>query len=88
MRLDVESGKTECFDFGDRCILEEHVVVPKNGTDKEGAAWLVGVGFDIPRQQSFASVFDAQDLASGPVALAHVPYWLPHCFHGNFYPFG
>ena len=85
MRLDVECGKTDCFDFGDRCIVEEHVVVPKRGSQNEGEAWLVGVGFDIPMQQSFASIFDAQNLASGPVALAHVPYWLPHCFHGNFY---
>ncbi|MBC3872599.1 carotenoid oxygenase family protein [Undibacterium flavidum] len=85
MRLDRESGKTDSFDFGDRCRLEEHVVVPKSVASKEGEAWLVGVGFDIQRQTSFASVFDAQNLAAGPVALAHLPYWLPHCFHGNFY---
>ena len=85
MRLDLESGKTDGFDFGDRCRLEEHVVVPKAGSRKEGEAWLVGVGFDIEKQTSFASVFDAQNLSAGPVALAHLPYWVPHCFHGNFY---
>lgn len=85
MRLDVESGKTDCFDFGAECRLEEHVVVPKRGSKKEGEAWLVGVGFDVQRQTSFASVFDAQNLSAGPVALAHLPYWVPHCFHGNFY---
>ncbi|MFZ6818311.1 carotenoid oxygenase family protein [Undibacterium sp. Ji22W] len=85
MRLDVETGKTDSFSFGAHCHLEEHVVVPKAGSTKEGEAWLVGVGFDIPHQTSFASVFDAQNLAAGPVALAHLPYWLPHCFHGNFY---
>lgn len=85
MRLDVDSGKTDSFDFGADCSLEEHVVVPKPGSTKEGDAWLVGVGFDIQKQTSFASVFDAQNLANGPVALAHLPYWVPHCFHGNFY---
>ncbi|WP_395010860.1 carotenoid oxygenase family protein [Undibacterium sp.] len=85
MRLDLESGKTDAYDFGDRCRLEEHVVVPKAGSRKEGEAWLVGVGFDIEKQTSFASVFDAQNLSAGPVALAHLPYWVPHCFHGNFY---
>ena len=45
--------------------LEEHVVVPKAGSSKEGEAWLVGVGFDIQEQSSFASVFDAQNLAAG-----------------------
>jgi len=59
--------------------------VPKNGIDKEGAAWLVGAGFNVPKQQSFATVCDGQNLAIGPVALARVPYWLQQCFHGNFY---
>lgn len=85
MRLDVETGQTSRFDFGGDCSLEEHVLVPKQGARKEGEAWLVGVGFDIRRQTSFASVFDAENLAAGPVALAHLPYWTPHCFHGHFY---
>ncbi|MBR7800844.1 carotenoid oxygenase family protein [Undibacterium fentianense] len=86
MRLDLQTGKTEQFDFADRMRLEEHVVVPKAGAAREGEAWLVGVGFDVQRQTSFASVFDAENLSAGPVALAHLPYWTPHCFHGNFYP--
>lgn len=85
MRLDVESGKTDRFDFGAEHRLEEHVLVPKRGSKNEGEAWLVGVGFDVQRQTSFASVFDAQNLSAGPVAIAHLPYWVPHCFHGNFY---
>lgn len=85
MRLDRETGKVDRFDFGERMRLEEHVVVPKAGSSKEGDAWLVGVGFDVQEQTSFASVFDAQNLAAGPVALARLPYWTPHCFHGNFY---
>jgi carotenoid cleavage dioxygenase len=85
MRLDMESGKIDRFSFGTACSLEEHVLVPKAGGKKEGEAWLVGVGFDIQAQQTFASVFDAQNLSAGPVALAHLPYWVPHCFHGNFY---
>lgn len=85
MRLDVDSGKVDRFNFGDRMRLEEHVVVPKPGSTKEGDAWLVGVGFDVQEQTSFATVFDAQNLAAGPLALARLPYWAPHCFHGNFY---
>lgn len=86
MRLDLETGKTDQFDFADRMRLEEHVVVPKAGSRHEGEVWLLGVGFDVQRQTSFASVFDGQNLSAGPVALAHLPYWTPHCFHGNFYP--
>ena len=89
MRLDVDSGKTDTYSFGEGYVLEEHVLVPKpgsgSGTAAEGEGWLVGVGFDIERQQSFASVFDAQNLAAGPIALARLPYWVPYCFHGHFH---
>ena len=85
MRLDVESGKTDTYSFGAGCTVEEHVMVPQPGSTREGEGWLVGVGFDIERQQSFASVFDAMNLAAGPIALARLPYWVPHGFHGNFY---
>lgn len=85
MRLDVETGKTDRYVFGDDFTLEEHVVVPKRGSTKEGDAYLVGVGFDSVRQQSFATVFDALDLKSGPRAIVRLPYWTPFCFHGNFY---
>ena len=85
MRLDVESGKVDSYSFGANCTVEEHVMVPKPGSTREGEGWLVGVGFDIDRQQSFASVFDAMNLAAGPVALARLPYWVPYGFHGNFH---
>lgn len=86
MRIDLQTGKTDQFDFGTRMRLEEHVVVPKAGSSRESEVWLVGVGFDVQRQTSFGSVFDGENLSAGPVALAHLPYWTPHCFHGNFYP--
>ncbi len=85
MRLDIDSGKTDTYSFGECCSVEEHVVVPRPGGSREGDGWLVGVGFDVATQQTFASVFDALNLAAGPVALARLPYWVPFCFHGNFH---
>jgi carotenoid cleavage dioxygenase len=85
MRLDVDSGKVDSFAFDSSVSLEEHVVVPKPGSPREGEGWLVGVGFDSRRQQSFATVFDAMNLAAGPQAIARLPYWTPYCFHGHFH---
>jgi all-trans-8'-apo-beta-carotenal 15,15'-oxygenase len=84
MRVNVEGGKTDIFTFSDDVQLEEHIVVAKPGSTKEGDGWLIGVGFDVARQQSFATVFDALNLAAGPIAIARLPYWVPQCFHGNF----
>lgn len=85
MRLDKDSGKTDTYSFSENFRLEEHVLVAKPGSRREGEGWLVGVGFDVARQQSFATVFDAMNLQAGPIALAHQPYWVRLCFHGNFH---
>jgi all-trans-8'-apo-beta-carotenal 15,15'-oxygenase len=85
MRLDIESGARERFSFGARTVVEEHVLVPKPGSTREGEGWLVGMGYDVKRQRSFFSVFDAMRLADGPLARAWLPYWVPYGFHGKFY---
>jgi carotenoid cleavage dioxygenase len=85
MRIDTDSGKVDRFNFGEDVALEEHVMVPKPGSSREGDGWLVGVGFDVATQQSFATVFDALNLAAGPLALVRLPYWTPACFHGHFH---
>ncbi len=85
MRLDVETGKTDTYAFEHKVALEEHIMVPKPGSTKEGEGYLIGVGFDIERQQTFATVFDALNLSAGPTAIVRLPYWMPMCFHGNFH---
>jgi all-trans-8'-apo-beta-carotenal 15,15'-oxygenase len=85
MGLDLDSGRRERFVFGAETMIEEHVLVPKPGRTKEGEGWLLGMGYDTRRQQSFASIFDAQALSAGPLARVWLPYWLPYGFHGRFY---
>lgn len=84
VRLDLESGTLARFTFDEGMAIEEHVVVPRPGSTRESDAWLIGAGFDTRRQQSFVTVLDAQDLESGPLAIARLPYWLPAGLHGTF----
>jgi len=83
-RLDLERGHTEVFDFGPDTVVEEHLLVPKPGSCREGEGWLLGTGFDARRQRSFAAVFDAEALSAGPLATVWLPYWVPLGFHGHF----
>lgn len=85
MRLDIDSGARERFSFGNDVVVEEHVLVPKPGSTREGEGWLVGMGYDVKRRRSFLNVFDAMRLADGPLARAWLPYWVPYGFHGRFY---
>jgi len=86
MRLDIDSGARERFSFGHDVVVEEHVLVPRPGSTREGEGWLVGMGYDMKRRRSFLSVFNAMRLADGPLARAWLPYAVPYGFHGRFYP--
>ena len=77
-------SERERFSFGSHVVVEEHVLVPRPGSGREGEGWLVGMGYDVQRRRSFLSVFDALRLADGPVARAWLPYWVPYGFHGRF----
>ncbi len=83
---DVESGKTTRFDYGDDFIVEEHLVIARPGSTRELDGWIIGTAFNAKQQKTCVSVFDAQNIANGPVARVWLPYWLPLGFHGNFTP--
>ena len=85
MRLDLDSGARQRFAFDEGVLLEEQLMVPRPGSTREGQGWLLGLGYDLKRQRSFASVFDAERLGEGPLARAWLPYWVPPGFHGRFY---
>jgi carotenoid cleavage dioxygenase len=83
---DLQTGRLERFDYGERMVVEEHIVVPKPRATNERDAWLVGTTFDAKRKLSIVNVLDAAHVADGPIAQAALPYWLPLGFHGNFTP--
>ena len=83
---DLQTGRVERFDYGERVVVEEHIVVPKPRGTSELDAWLIGTTFDATRKVTMVNVIDAKHVADGPIAQAALPYWLPFGFHGNFSP--
>ncbi|HEX8785925.1 MAG TPA: carotenoid oxygenase family protein [Telluria sp.] len=82
--VDTDGGKHDSYRFGAGWQAEEHVLVPRKGARNETDGWLVGVAQDTRAGVSVMTVFDAAHVSDGPVALARLPYRVPHCFHGNF----
>jgi len=83
LRRDIETGQTDVFDYGENTMVEEHIVVPRVD-GKEGAGWAIGTALDVATNTTMLSVFDALDLAAGPIVQARLPYALPLGFHGTF----
>ena len=82
MSLDLDSGKEDRFDFGNDFLVEEHV--PINPQGKEGQGYLLGTALHVPSQRTCLNVFDLNNIRSGPICRAWLPYHLPLGFHGNY----
>ena len=81
---DMDTGRTQRYDYGLGTVVEEHVVVPKPGARGELNAWLLGTTFDTAKGVTRLNLLDMRHIANGPVAQATMPYWLAYGFHGNF----
>ncbi|MGD8418632.1 MAG: carotenoid oxygenase family protein, partial [Pseudomonadales bacterium] len=67
---------------GDR--VGEPVFVPRSAGAAEGDGYLLTTVYRAAGNRSDLAVFDATDLAAGPIACAELPHRIPHGFHGNW----
>lgn len=86
VRIDMESGVVDRFDFGDDLLVEEHRFVP--AADGRGNGWLLGTVLDVRRRRNGLCLFDAGNLAAGPRAQAWLAQPMPLGFHGWYSPRG
>ena len=81
--IDHATGRRQVFDLG-RDQTSEPVFVPRSPGAAEGDGWLTAVVWRADEDRSDLLVFEALDLAKGPVATAKVPRRVPFGFHGNW----
>ncbi len=84
--LDVERGQRQTWRYGTDVLAEEHLFVPRPGSDRPDTGWLVGTLLDAAKGRCGIAVLDAQRVEDGPVAQAWLPYAFPLGFHGHFAP--
>jgi carotenoid cleavage dioxygenase-like enzyme len=64
--------------------LSEPVFVAAGDDAAEGCGWLLAVVWRSGENRSDLAVFNATDIAAGPVALVHLGHRVPDGFHGNW----
>jgi len=62
----------------------EPVFVPRAKDAAEGDGWLLAVIWRGTENRSDLAVFEASDVAAGPVALVQLGHRMPNGFHGNW----
>ena len=83
-QIDVHSGKRQVHTFASGDVPGEPVFIPRSAD--EGDGWLVSVVYFGAEDKSGIAVFDARNVAKGPVGVAKLPRRLPFGFHGNWVP--
>jgi carotenoid cleavage dioxygenase-like enzyme len=64
--------------------ISEPVFVPRSSDAAEADGWLLAVVWRASENRSDLAVFNAADIASGPVALVQLGHRVPDGFHGNW----
>ena len=81
--IDLHSGGQSRWLAPQGVSLEEHGVGPRTNESAEGWGWLIGIGFDLKKRARFCSVFEAEGLREGPLAMADLDGPVPACRHGE-----
>lgn len=84
--IDLKTGKRILHSLPDGDATSEAVFVPRNENAAEGDGFLLAVVHRGAENRSDLCVFDANDLARGAIATAHLPTRVPFGFHGNWRP--
>ncbi len=79
-RIDMKSGARDEFRFGPRHFVGEPIFAPRGGAENDG--WILAQAQSGDTGLSFLAVFDAADLAAGPIAKAHLRHHAPFGLHG------
>jgi carotenoid cleavage dioxygenase len=83
---DLKTGKSTSYNAGKDDRFGEPIFVPRAPDSPEGEGWLLSVLYRGEEKRSDLAVFEATDLAKGPIALAHLSSRVPAGFHGNWRP--
>jgi carotenoid cleavage dioxygenase len=83
---DLKKGSNATWKSGEDDRFGEPVFVPRHDKAAEGDGWVLATIFRSAEGRSDLAVFEATDIAKGPVALAHLSSRVPAGFHGNWRP--
>ncbi|MEM6707943.1 MAG: carotenoid oxygenase family protein [Pseudomonadota bacterium] len=81
---DFSTGTRSLYEVPEGDAVGEPVFVPRSDEAEEGDGYLLTTIYRSEDRRSDLAVFDASDLAAGPVACGELPHRVPHGFHGNW----
>lgn len=82
--IDFKTGKRQVYELPAGDVTSEPVFSPRAADAAEGDGWITAVIWRAAEDRSDLLIFEAQDLAKGPIATARLPSRVPYGIHGNW----
>ncbi len=86
VHIDFKTGKRVLHSQTGGDAVSEPIFVPRSANADEGDGWLLSVVWREADKRSDLLVFDAPNLAAGPIATVQLSSRVPFGFHGNWRP--
>lgn len=85
LRYDLDRGAVDGrYDYAPGVFGSEAAFAPRDGATEEDDGYLVTIATDANDWSSACLVFDAKDIAAGPLARVKLPARVPAGFHSTF----
>jgi len=84
IKYDLVNHSSEIIELGSNLMAGEPVFIPAVGQQSEDEGYLMTYLYDRSLDKSGLVIYNAQDLAAGPVAEIRLPQRVPFGFHGSW----
>ncbi|MDM0014473.1 carotenoid oxygenase family protein [Variovorax sp. J22P168] len=85
VHVDHAAPRADVYTFEGRDRISEPVFVARSPDSAEGDGWILAVAWRAATDTSDLVVFDARNVAAGPLCVASLPHRVPDGFHGNWF---
>ena len=86
VKVDLETGGEERYEFGDGVFGSETPMAPRPGATAEDDGYLVTFTTDVARDCSECLILDASDVSAGPIARVRLPERISSGTHSCWAP--
>ena len=85
LRFDTQTGTEDLWHFGPGASAGEVIFAPAIGATDEAQGYAMTLVHHANSATSELAIFNAMDIAAGPVARVLIPFRVPSGFHCNYY---
>jgi carotenoid cleavage dioxygenase len=82
--VDVKTGVTTVWRASDNLVIQEPCFVPRTPDAPEGDGWLLQAATDTDTLLTQLNIFEATNLAAGPIATIATPVHMKPAYHGDW----